>query len=198
MFHLEIKKLLVLIAGNKSAPAWKAILMKLFFGSEVRLIYPVRKKLVEGLAAKGAIDLYGKGWDTDKNKNVRSAYQGLVPPDGKLDTLLKYKFTLCFENSIFPGYVTEKLFDALLANTVPIYLGDPNILESVPGNTFIDAREFKDTDSLHQYLDNMSEETYEEYRKAGKEFLDSSTFEMFSHVTFVEKVLNLVNSYGNN
>lgn len=192
------KKLLVLIAGNKNAPVWKAILIKFFFGYGVRLIYPVRKKLVESLAAKRVIDLYGKGWNTDKNKTVRTAYQGLVPPDGKLNTLSQYKFTLCFENAIFPGYITEKLFDALLADSVPIYLGDPNILESVPSNTFIDAREFKDIDNLYLYLDTMSEETYEKYRKAGKEFLDSTAFEKFNHITFVKKVLNLVNSYGRN
>lgn len=192
------KRLLVLIAGNKNVPVWKSILVKIFFGSGVRLIYPIRKKLVASLATRKVIDLYGKGWDTDKNENVRAVYKGLVPPDGKLNTLSKYKFTLCFENAIFPGYITEKLFDSLLAATVPIYLGDPNIIESVPNNTFIDAREFTDVDSLHRYLENMSEGTYEQYRKAGKEFLTSPAFDKFNHRTFVEMVLNLIKSYEHN
>jgi len=192
------KRLLALIAGNKNAPVWKAILVKFFFGSEVRLIYPVRKNLVARLATKKIIDLYGKGWDSDKDGAVRAAYKGLVASDGKLSTLSKYKFTLCFENAIFPGYVTEKIFDALLAGSVPIYLGDPTIAQSVPTNTFIDARDFIDADSLHRYLDGMPEEIYEQYRKAGKEFLTSPAFEEFNYKSFVEKVLKLIKSYGNN
>ncbi len=189
------KKLIALIAGNKSAPAWKAVLMKLFFGTKVKLIYPVRKKFVTGLASKKVIDLYGKGWDTDSNESVRAVYKGLVPADGKLETLSKYKFTLCFENAIFPGYVTEKLFDALLAGSVPVYLGDPDIFESIPKNIFVDAREFTDVDSLHRYLSNMSKDIYEQYRKAGEEFLTSSAFDKFSYETFIEKVINLIKSY---
>jgi hypothetical protein len=39
--------------------------------------------------------------------------------------LSKFKFTVAMENSRRPGYVTEKLFDAFDADTVPIYWGDP-------------------------------------------------------------------------
>lgn len=191
----ETKKLLALVAANKSAPSWKAILMKLYYGSRVKLIYPVRKRFVEGLAKIKSIDLYGKGWDTDRNESVRSVYKGLVPADGKLDTLAKYKFTLCFENAIFPGYVTEKLFDALLAGSVPVYLGDPYIFESVPNNTFVDARTFKNITDLHQYLDDMPEDIYEQYRKAGQDFLTSPAFKDFDYKTFAGKVLNLIENY---
>ena len=38
--------------------------------------------------------------------------------------LQDYKFNLCFENSSYAGYLTEKLFDAYSAGCVPIYWGD--------------------------------------------------------------------------
>eukprot|EP00600_Ochromonadales_sp_CCMP1393_P010080 CAMPEP_0174957788 /NCGR_PEP_ID=MMETSP0004_2-20121128/2266_1 /TAXON_ID=420556 /ORGANISM="Ochromonas sp., Strain CCMP1393" /LENGTH=250 /DNA_ID=CAMNT_0016205935 /DNA_START=531 /DNA_END=1283 /DNA_ORIENTATION=- len=38
---------------------------------------------------------------------------------------------MAFENSLEPGYVTEKPFDALLAGTVPVYLGDAAHLRSL-------------------------------------------------------------------
>lgn len=41
----------------------------------------------------------------------------------KFDILPKYKFCLCPENSIYDGYVTEKLIDAYAGGTVPIYSG---------------------------------------------------------------------------
>jgi hypothetical protein len=36
----------------------------------------------------------------------------------------KFLFNLAFENSLESGYVTEKPFDALMAGTVPVYLGN--------------------------------------------------------------------------
>ena len=35
------------------------------------------------------------------------------------------RFSLCFENSSTPGYLTEKLIQAAAAQTIPIYWGDP-------------------------------------------------------------------------
>lgn len=45
----------------------------------------------------------------------------------KLEWLKDYKFHLCFENSTYPGYLTEKLFDAFSAGCVPIYWGDTSL-----------------------------------------------------------------------
>lgn len=38
-----------------------------------------------------------------------------------------YKFTIAFENSSRAGYTTEKVVDAMLAHTVPIYWGNPDV-----------------------------------------------------------------------
>ena len=43
----------------------------------------------------------------------------------------EYKFSLCFENSSTPGYLTEKLIQAYATNTIPIYWGDPQALGSL-------------------------------------------------------------------
>lgn len=48
-------------------------------------------------------------------------------PDGedkKLDILSNYKFSICFENSIYPGYFTEKLLHAKIAGNIPLYYAD--------------------------------------------------------------------------
>lgn len=41
----------------------------------------------------------------------------------KLHTLQQYRFALVFENDLYPGYVTEKVFDAWYAATIPLYWG---------------------------------------------------------------------------
>lgn len=40
--------------------------------------------------------------------------------------LKQFLFTICAENASVKGYVTEKLFDAIEAGTIPIYWGDTN------------------------------------------------------------------------
>ena len=43
----------------------------------------------------------------------------------KVAYLRRFKFTIAFENSLRAGYVSEKLFDCYVADTVPVYWGDP-------------------------------------------------------------------------
>lgn len=50
------------------------------------------------------------------------------------------KFSIAFENTYFPGYVTEKLSDPLVAGSVPIYLGDPLGVPFLNPASFIDVR----------------------------------------------------------
>jgi len=45
------------------------------------------------------------------------------PVENKHATLKEYKYSLCFENSYYPGYVTEKIFDCIAAGCTPIYWG---------------------------------------------------------------------------
>ena len=42
----------------------------------------------------------------------------------KIEEGKKYWFSLCFENDLYPGYVTEKLLEAYLSYSVPLYWGD--------------------------------------------------------------------------
>jgi len=52
---------------------------------------------------------------------------GRVPD--KAAFLAKYKFNIAFENSVVPGYTTEKVMEPLAARSVPIYYGNPRIAE---------------------------------------------------------------------
>lgn len=45
----------------------------------------------------------------------------------KIEYLRAFKFTIAFENSRRIGYTSEKLYDALAADTVPVYWGDPRV-----------------------------------------------------------------------
>jgi len=43
----------------------------------------------------------------------------------KLAFLAECRFTIAFENESHPGYTTEKVAEAMLVNSIPIYWGDP-------------------------------------------------------------------------
>ncbi|MEA2446856.1 MAG: alpha(1,3/1,4) fucosyltransferase [Actinomycetota bacterium] len=45
----------------------------------------------------------------------------------KLEFIRGYKFTIAFENGSHPGYTTEKLTDPMLADSLPLYWGNPRV-----------------------------------------------------------------------
>jgi hypothetical protein len=47
----------------------------------------------------------------------------------KLPYVERFKFTVAFENTSYPGYVTEKLVDPMFALSVPIYWGNPEVAD---------------------------------------------------------------------
>eukprot|EP00466_Bigelowiella_natans_P003361 jgi/Bigna1/80607/fgenesh1_pg.72_\ len=49
----------------------------------------------------------------------------------------RYKFVIAMENHHVAGYITEKLINAVLANSVPIYFGAPDIYDYVNPKRFI-------------------------------------------------------------
>jgi alpha(1,3/1,4) fucosyltransferase len=57
----------------------------------------------------------------------------------KRQFLNDYKFTIAFENYVYPGYQTEKLYDAMQADSIPIYCGDPCIGKIFNAGSFINA-----------------------------------------------------------
>lgn len=73
--------------------------------------------------------------------------------ESKLDLYSTYKFVIAFENAIAPDYVTEKFYDPLLAGTVPVYLGAPNIAAFAPGETsFLDVMNFENPKALAAFI----------------------------------------------
>jgi hypothetical protein len=70
----------------------------------------------------------------------------------KFEILSDYKFCLCPENSIYDGYITEKLIDAYAGGTVPIYSGDISVAEDFNYKAFLNYQEIKNVEALVNYL----------------------------------------------
>lgn len=55
----------------------------------------------------------------------------------------KHKFCICFENTTYSGYTTEKLVEAFASRTIPIYLGDPTVCEDFNEEAFVFVNNYK-------------------------------------------------------
>ncbi|MEM9342634.1 MAG: GNAT family N-acetyltransferase [Pseudomonadota bacterium] len=75
--------------------------------------HKLRHRIVEAIRAEGLdIDIMGRGY---------------APFEAKEDGLAPYHFSVIIENSQEPGYITEKLLDACLCRTIPLYWGAPDV-----------------------------------------------------------------------
>jgi len=195
------KKFLTIIVSNKKLDngfkkSSKIFALKFLYGMNVNEIYKERFKSIDYFSNQIGFNLYGFGWedrgkDLKERESIKKVYKGVV--EDKIDILRKYKFAFCFENCIFKGYITEKIFDAMFAGSVPIYYGAPDINDYVNPNCFIDFRKFKNYNELSDFLSNIKEDKYNQYIENIKEYLKSDLFKKFTQESFTKEILNILN-----
>merc|ERR1712194_624984 len=67
------------------------------------------------------------------------AWPANIPAKKTVAVLQTYLFSLAAENGNSQDYVTEKVYQALSAGTIPIYLGAPNVADFVPEDSVIEV-----------------------------------------------------------
>jgi hypothetical protein len=55
---------------------------------------------------------------------------------------------MCFENSSFPGYVTEKILHSFYARSVPIYWGSPTLEIDFNPDAVLNWHDYKDDEKF--------------------------------------------------
>jgi alpha-1,3-fucosyltransferase len=107
------------------------------------------------------IDIYGKCGNLSCHRNSTHSYS-----DPKCYDLLeaKYKFYLSFENSICEDYVTEKFFEIMKREIIPIVYGGANYTYIAPPHSYIDAMQYT-PQRLAQYIKllDANDELYNEF-----------------------------------
>ena len=149
---------------------------------------------------KGGLKLYGKGWETLKNlpyvyrKKLSPILSKLKPEvcNHKLQTIAQYKFSLCFENCSYPGYVTEKIIECFVAGVIPVYLGAPDIKDFVPEASFIDVRDYTDWDELLVKLESIDENEAKKMIQSGRDFLKTDVGKLHSFEGFSALIESIV------
>lgn len=68
------------------------------------------------------------------------------------------KFTLCFESTAYRDFCTEKLVDAFLADTIPIYYGDPNVGKTFNTKAFINCADYASYEDILARIKELDED----------------------------------------
>jgi alpha(1,3/1,4) fucosyltransferase len=106
----------------------------------------------------------------------------------KFDILPEYKFCLCPENSIYDGYVTEKLIDAYAGGTVPIYSGDFSVSVDFDNNAFLNYQEDIRMDWLVEHISEL-DENIELYRFVYEQPLLKKAPKLDDAIAFVRNIV---------
>lgn len=189
---------------------------KRFQTSNLNDLYEERLRVIRWYEAHHPSDfkLYGLGWDkpspafsaaeklTRRFNRLRSQLLGyrpfpsfLGPIANKDSVLLKTKFSFCYENvKDLPNYITEKIFDSLMAGCVPIYWGANNVTSYIPKECFIDRRDFDSMQSLHAFLKAIDALKYQSYQQAIAQFLQSPQMQLFDADYYVQDIVRQINA----
>lgn len=97
-------------------------------------------------------------------KNVPVVLPGMGGPP-KVNFIKDYKFVLAFENFSYPGYTTEKVFEPMLANSCPIYWGNPLVGKDFNTRSFVNSHEYENLDKVIERVIEL-DQNKEEYAKA--------------------------------
>lgn len=185
---------------GKLLAGWKCSLGDLREYSR-RELYAARRALLREAEriAPDLVDLFGRGWNGEQvswcplypNRPYR-CWRGLAPCP-KDELAAQYRFVGAFENFRGTlGYISEKLFDALFAGSVPVYLGEERITEFVPADCFVDARHFKTHRELLTYLRDCPEAEWQRMREAGQQFLRSDKIKPFTDEAFAQRMMEVL------
>jgi hypothetical protein len=92
----------------------------------------------------------------------------------KIEFIKDYKFTIAFESSTFLGYTTEKIFEPMVANSVPIYFGNPKVDLEFNSEAFIWLKDISQMDEIIEQIIAIDKDDEQYLNLLNKPFLNES------------------------
>lgn len=111
--------------------------------------------------------------------------------DDKLKFQSKYKFSIAFENSEYPGYTTEKLVHPKLVDSIPIYWGNPLVNKDWNTKSFINAYDFDNLLDLIDFIKEVDNNDDLWYKMLTEPHLNENSKDINwkSFIDFFEKII---------
>lgn len=145
--------------------------------------------VVSNERAKERLSFYNQ---LSKLKKVDSGGKALNniggPVKDKMSFISNYRFTFAFENSSFDGYVTEKIYEPMFVNSIPIYWGSQSVNLDFNNKSFINLHDFSSYEECierimelesdrYKYLEYLSEPWFRNNKI--NEFVDRTNIKLF-------------------
>ena len=135
-------------------------------------------------------DIFGEGWET--LPEAHAVYRG-IPKESTLRYVGKYRYYFAFENHTSScGLISERVWDALWGDTVPVYLGHTGLDQFIPRECYIDAAQFDDPNEMLDWLCRASKGMWLKYHEAGREFIYSGAVDKFLPEAFAKEFVDRV------
>ena len=179
---------------------WKLPVSKLVSTTQNEL-YTWRRMLGKTADKLGGdiLEIYGYGWAGQQiswfpgyhNPIYHCANKRKIITSEKQQLFSNYRFGIATENYFGElGYISEKIFDALMAGTVPVYLGEKNITKYVPSECFVNASQFGSHQDLLCYLRDCPEYEWMQMRDAGQNYLNSKDMQPFTDEYYANQMVS--------
>lgn len=141
-------------------------------------LYPVRYEIAEMVSTElPFIDMYGYGDERFKEGEKSAA-------------LVDYKFNLVIENEYQNNWITEKFYDCVLTDTIPIYFGCKNIKSVYPEDGYILIEDINNLEQIKNLLENINN-NLESIYKSKIENLRKIKQRYFREYNLLNKIINL-------
>jgi hypothetical protein len=136
-------------------------------------IYPQRYEILQNLRKNTSIDIF----------------DGEISPKRK-DALVDYKFNISIENSYENNWITEKFYDNILTNTIPIYFGCKNIRDIYPEDGYILIEDINDVKGIEKLISEIITNSDDIYNQKIKG-LEQIKIKYFKEKNILNKIKNL-------
>jgi hypothetical protein len=163
-----------------------------------RIIYKERLDITNEICKKfKEVKLWGSFQPTNEINLMGTAWNKLV-------SLRDFKFSICFENTIQKNYISEKFWDCILTDTVPIYFGCSNINEYIDEKYFINlTNDIDNIDTIFErisYIIKNEDTLYKFYlphiKELKKQFVTNKNFNLWEKIKS-EIQIDYENTNGN-
>lgn len=117
-----------------------------------------RENAFHALNGYKRVDSAGRFLNNMGNTDIAGSRANEDYEETKIEFLKDYRFTIAMSNAQKFGYLDEKMFDAWIAGSIPIYWGDPKANEYFNPEAFIDCTRCKTAQEVLEKVREIDED----------------------------------------